>query len=120
MTKNIVDAMVANNIQLIVYIASAGIENEIPGMMGKIMMKMLGNVLADHSYAVNYIKNNNLTYTIARPMGLKDKAFTGVYKKAMIGIPGTGKSISRANVADFMYKALMNSEYENTSVGLSD
>ncbi|WP_277587207.1 NAD(P)-dependent oxidoreductase [Psychrobacillus antarcticus] len=120
MTKIVVDEMVANNVQRIIYIASAGIENEIPGMMGKIIMKMLGNVLSDHANAVNYIKKNSLTYTIARPMSLKDKAFTGIYKEAMMGVPSTGKSISRADVADFMYKALMNSEYENTSVGLSD
>jgi len=120
MTKIVVDEMVASNIKRIVYIASAGIENEIPGMMGKLMMKMLKNVLEDHRNAVNYIKNNNLTYTIVRPMGLNDKVYTGVYKETMTGVPSTGRSITRANVADFMYKALMNSEYENTSVGISD
>lgn len=120
MTKNIVDGMVANKVQRIVYTASAGIENEIPGLMGKIMMKMLGNVLADHKKAVDYIKSNNLTYTIVRPMGLNDKAFTGNYKEALSGIPGAGKSISRADVSDFIYKALMNKDYENTSVGISD
>ena len=120
MTKNVVEGMTANNIQRIVYVASAGIENEIPGIMGKIMIKMLKNVLTDHSNAVNYIKSNNLTYTIVRPMGLNDKVFTGVYKEALTGVPSTGRSITRANVADFMYKTLMNSDYENTSVGLSD
>ena len=120
MTKNIVDEMVANNIQRIVYIASAGIEQEIPGMMGKIMMKMLKNVLTDHANATNYIKDNNLTYSIARPMSLNDKVFTGVYRETMTGVPSAGRAISRANVADFMYKALINSEYENTSVGISD
>lgn len=120
MTQNIVDGMLATNIQRIVYVASAGIDNEIPGMMGKIMMKMLKNVLTDHSNAVNYIKRNNLTYTIVRPMGLNDKVFTGVYNEAMTGVPSSGRSISRANVADFMYKALIHSEYENTSVGITD
>lgn len=120
MTKNVVDGMVANNVQRIVYVASAGIENEIPGLMGKLMIKMLKNVLTDHSNAVSYIKNNDLTYTIVRPMGLNDKEFTGVYKEALTGVPSTGRTITRANVADFMYKALMNKEYENTSVGLSD
>lgn len=120
MTKNVVDGMVANNVQRIVYVASAGIENEIPGLMGKIMIKMLKNVLTDHSNAVSYIRNNHLTFTIVRPMGLNDKEFTGVYKEALTGVPSTGRTITRANVADFMYKALMNKEYENTSVGLSD
>ena len=29
-------------------------------------------------------------------------------------MPSTGRTITRANVADFMYNALMNKEYENT------
>lgn len=120
MTKNVVEGMITNHVQRIIYIASAGIENEIPGLMGKLMMKMLANVLSDHANAVNYLKNNNLTYTIVRPMGLNDRALTGVYNEALTGVPGTGRTISRADVADFVFKALVNKEYENTSVGLSD
>ena len=118
MMKNVVDGMVANNVSRIVYTASAGVENEIPGLMGKMMMKMLGNVLADHKNAIEYIKSNNLTYTIVRPMGLTDKAFTGNYKESATSVPSSGKSISRADVADFIYKALTDSSYENTSVGI--
>lgn len=118
MTKNVVAGMVANNVQRIVYTASAGIENEIPGIMGKLMAKILGNVLADHRNAVETIKTNDLTYTIVRPMGLTNKAFTGTYKESITGIPSASKSISRADVAHFVYKALTNKEYENTSVGI--
>ena len=119
MMKNVVDGMVANNVSRIVYTASAGVENEIPGVMGKMMMKMLGNVLADHKNAIEYIKSNNLTYTIVRPMGLTNKEFTGNYKESATSVPSSGKSISRADVADFIYKALTDSSYENTSVGIS-
>ncbi len=119
MIKNVADGMVANNVKRIIYTASAGVENEIPGIMGKMMMKMLGNVLADHKNAIDYIKSNDLTYTIVRPMGLTDKAFTGNYKESTSSVPNSGRSISRADVADFIYKALTNSEYENTSVGIS-
>lgn len=119
MMKNVVDGMVANDVQRIVYTASAGVENEIPGLMGKMMMKMLGNVLTDHKNAIEYIKSNNLTYTIVRPMGLTNKEFTGNYKESTTSVPSSGKSISRADVAHFIYKALTDSKYENTSVGIS-
>lgn len=120
MTKNIVEGMIANNVKRIVYTASAGIENEIPGIMGKIMSKLLGNVLADHRNAVDMIKSNDLNYTIVRPMSLNNKPITGVYKEALSGLPSTSRSISRADVAHFICKALANKEYENTSVGISN
>ncbi len=120
MTRNIVDGMVTHGINRIIYTASAGIEEEIPGIPGKIMMKMLGNVLADHKKAVHYIKENNLVYTIARPMGLNDKEFTGTYREERSGIPVKSRSISRADVAHFLLKGLTDEDYFHTSVGIGN
>lgn len=120
MTKNIVAAMKKHDVNRILYMASAGIDKEIPGLSGKMVMKMLANPLADHRNAVAEIKANDLTYTIARPMGLTDKPETGQYREAMTGIPDKGRSISRADVADFIVKAITNPQYENKSVALSD
>lgn len=120
MTKNIVDAMKATNVSKILYTASAGIDREIPGVAGKSVMWLLRNPLADHRVAVNYIKENGLTYTIARPLGLKNAPLTGTYHESKEGVPGTSSQITRANVAHFLLKALHDPTYENTSVGLSD
>lgn len=120
MTKNIVAAMKKQNVSRIIYMASAGIDKEIPGLSGKLVMKMLANPLADHRNAVAEIKANGLTYTIARPMGLTDKPATGQYREAMTGIPEKGRSISRADVADFIVRAITDKKYENQSVGLGD
>jgi len=120
MTKNIVAAMKKHNVSRIIYMASAGVDKEIPGLTGKMVMKMLANPLADHSNAIAEIKSAGLTYTIARPMGLTDKPATGQYREAMTGIPEKGRSISRADVADFIVRAITDKKYENQSVGLGD
>ena len=120
MGKNIVNGMKANQVSRIVYMASAGVDKEIPGISGKIMMKLLANVLEDHRNALNEIKSNNLTYTIARPMGLTDKPFTGTYRETFTGVPGGSRTISRADVADFIIRSLEDEKYLNQSVALAD
>ncbi|CAM5219958.1 Putative NADH-flavin reductase OS=Ureibacillus acetophenoni OX=614649 GN=SAMN05877842_11962 PE=4 SV=1 [Ureibacillus acetophenoni] len=119
MTKNIVDGMKAQNVKRIVYTASAGINKEIPGISGKLVMKLLKNALVDHRNAVDYIQAHGLNYTIVRPMGLTNNDLTGTYRESKVGIPDKAKSISRADVAHFIVKALSDEQYENTSVGIA-
>ncbi|MER2119649.1 MAG: NAD(P)-binding oxidoreductase [Solibacillus sp.] len=84
----------------------------------ELMMKMLSNPLADHRAALNYYKTKDITYTIARPMGLKDEPLKTDYKEAVDTVPKGSSSIPRASVAHFMVKALDDAQYENKSVGL--
>ncbi|MBD7908801.1 NAD(P)-dependent oxidoreductase [Sporosarcina gallistercoris] len=120
MTQNIVQGMKEQQVSRIAYMASAGIDKEIPGMIGKITMKLLGNVLDDHHNAVAVLKDNDLQWTIARPLGLNDKPLTGSYRKEATGVPKGGRTISRADVADFLYQAIVNEEFIHQSVALSD
>lgn len=120
MGKNIADGMEAAQVKRFVYCASAGVNNEIPGIGGKIMMKMLANPLKDHRAAIDYYLSKGFTYTIARPMGLKDGPLSTSYNESFDSVPGTSNSIARASVAHFMLKALTDKKYENTSVGLSN
>lgn len=98
---------------------SAGVHKELTGMSGKLVMVLLKNILADHRAAVHHIEAAGLNYTIARPMGLSDKEFTEKYKEAETGVPGKSSSIVRTDVAHFIIKALRNSNYENTAVGIA-
>lgn len=118
MGKNIADGMEKAGVKRLVYCASAGVDGEIPGIMGKMMMKMLANPLADHRAALNYYKSKDVVYTIARPMGLKDEPLKTDYKEAVDTVPKGSSSIPRASVAHFMVKALDDANYENKSVGL--
>lgn len=120
MTQNIAQGMKEHQVSRIAYMASAGIDKEIPGIIGKITIKLLGNVLDDHHNAVAVLKDYDLQWTIARPLGLKDKPFTGKYRKEVFGVPKGGRAISRADVADFLYQAIVNEEFIHQSVALSD
>lgn len=119
MAKNIVAGMQKHGVQRIIYTASAGINDELPGIGGKLMMGVLKQVLIDHRAAVDAIQEAGLTYTIVRPMGLTNDSFSGQYRESEQGVPGKSKTIPRADVAHFIVKALGNAEYENKSVGIA-
>ena len=119
MAGTVAEAMARNGVDRIVYMASAGIDKEIPGMIGKMTMKLLGNVLEDHRNAVEVYKSYDFRWTIARPMGLTDKPYTGRYEETLEGIPSGSKSISRADVAEFLVRAVSDDQYIYQSVGLA-
>jgi len=119
MTKHIVDGMLKHGVKRIVYTASAGIDRELPGISGKMIMYMLRHALRDHKAAVDYILRHDLDYTIVRPLGLTNKPFTGQYREAATGVPEKSMSIPRADVAHFIIKALKEKRYIRTSIGLA-
>lgn len=119
MTKHIVAGMKEHGVTRIVYTASAGVHKELPGVSGKMIMQMLKNPLADHGKAVDSIQTHGLTYTIVRPLGLTNDAFTGTYRETVDGVPDKSRTIPRADVAHFIVKALSDERYENTSVGIA-
>ena len=118
MGKNVADGMVAAGVDRFVYCASAGVYGEIPGMMGKMMMKLLEKPLKDHRAALDYYRSKGFTFTIARPMGLKDEPFAE-YQETFEGVPAKSNSIPRESVAHFLVKAIDDTKYVNTSVGLA-
>lgn len=119
MVKNIVAGMQAHEVKRIVYIASAGIHNELPGVKGKLIMGMLKNALTDHRAAADWIETHGLNYTFVRPMGLTNGPFSGKYRESSAGVPKNSRSIPRADVAHFILKALIDKQYENTSIGIA-
>lgn len=119
MAKNIVAGMQQHGVKRIVYTASAGINDELPGIGGKLMMGVLKQVLIDHRAAVDAIQQAGLTYTIVRPMGLTNDSFTGQYRESEQGVPGKSKTIPRADVEHFILKALGDLTYENKSIGIA-
>lgn len=120
MTQHIVASMEAHHVKRIVYTASAGINNELPGVGGKMVMKMLQNVLTDHRHAVDLIQaHKDLQYTIVRPLGLTNDDYTGAYREAKEGVPENARNIPRADVAHFILKALGDDTYIGESVGIA-
>lgn len=119
MVKNITAGMQKYGVKRIVYTASAGIDKELPGISGKLMMRVLKNALIDHRAAVDIIEAHGLNYTIVRPMGLTNDSFTGEYRESLTAVPEKSKTIPRADVAHFILKALIDAQYENTSIGIA-
>ncbi|QEE61028.1 SDR family oxidoreductase [Salinibacterium sp. dk2585] len=118
MTRNIVEGMQRGGVNRIVYCASAGVDGELPGAIGKTVMWMLRYPLADHAAALGLIAAAGLDATIARPMSLTNDPYAD-YVETMDGAPEGSKPIPRASVADFMVKALEEPQaYSGTSVGL--
>lgn len=119
MAKNIATGMKVHDVNRIIYVASAGIHNELTGISGRIVSMLLKNPLIDHRAAFEEIKAQGLNYTIARPMSLSNRQVTGEYREAETGVPPKASSIPRADVAHFIIKALKDSNYGQTSIGLT-
>jgi uncharacterized protein YbjT (DUF2867 family) len=119
MTRNIVNGMLEHGVERIVYTASAGIDREIPGLGGKLIMYLLRHTLADHRAAVELIRQRGLNYTIVRPLGLTNRELTGRYREAAEGVPPKSMSIPRADVAHFILKALQDPRYHRTSIAVA-
>ncbi len=120
MTKVIVDGMKSNKVDRIAYIATAGIHNEMPGLLTKIIISLLfKNVINDHIGATDYIMNNGLKYTIARPLSLVEGKLTKIYRETLEGIPKAGRNISREDLAYFLLDSVENGNNIGDSIGLS-
>ena len=119
MIGHVVSGMKKHGVKRIVYTASAGIHKELPGLSGQLIMQMLKHALSDHKAAVKTIVSNDLIYTIVRPMGLTHDELTGHYRESTTGVPSNSRSISRADVAHFIIKALHDKAYHQSSVGIA-
>jgi putative NADH-flavin reductase len=73
---------------------------------------LLREVFADHERQENEVKQSHLDWTIVRPGAFIDGKHTGNYRH---GFPGNDKTIklkiSRADVADFLLKQLVDDSY---------
>jgi putative NADH-flavin reductase len=78
------------------------------------------SVVADSSAMEELLRKSGLDWTIVRPPELKDKPYTGKYRMREGHLPLFGFRISRANVADFMLKAVENRLSIGKIVGISN
>lgn len=120
MTRHIIAGMKRHGVTRIGYVASAGIHGELNGLMGKFIMFLLRNPLADHRRAYEQLRASGLQWTVARPMSLKDDAGTGQYRESAEGTAPAGTKIARADVAHFLLRTLEDDQYVHQSVGLAD
>lgn len=120
MAQSISSAMKRTGLNRLVYMSTAGIENEFKGVIKWIIRLMLGHVIDDHRNAANLYKESGFDYTIIRPMQLKDGEANGHYEIALEGLPRTKKAVSRANVAHLIVKVLDDESYYGKSISIAE
>jgi len=78
------------------------------------------HTVADASAMERVFGESNLDWTMVRPPELTDKPYTGRYRVREGHLPPFGFKISRADVADFMIKAVENRSSIHKIVGVSN
>ncbi len=123
-TRNIIHAMEKANIRRFICQSTLGVGDSQGNMNAYWKYIMFGLLLrkayADHVNQEKYIEQSHLDWTIVRPAAFIDGDRTGKYRH---GFSGTDKTttlkISRADVADFMLKQLVDDTYLCATPGLS-
>ena len=122
--KNIVEAMSKAGIRRLIHISSLGVGDSLE-QMGWVSRRIivpliLRKALDEKEIEERIIQESDLDWIIARPGGLEDGPWTGVYRcitdqREKIDRP----RIARADVADFMLKNLTDDRFVRRSVGLT-
>ena len=99
--KAVVAAMRAGDVKRLVFIASLGIYDELPGKFQKWNKAMIGDALKPFRRAADAIEASGLDYTILRPAWLTDEDEVD-YEITNKGETFKGTEVSRRSVADLI------------------
>ncbi len=81
---------------------------------------LLKHHVRDCAQMEDIVRSSGLDWTIVRPPALTNKARTEKYRVGIDRLPFMGFTASRANVADFMVRAMEDSSYSREIVGVTD
>jgi uncharacterized protein YbjT (DUF2867 family) len=123
-TKNIIVAMESNDISRLICQSTLGTgeSNENLNFFWKRIMFgwFLKQVFLDHELQEKHVRNSDLDWTIVRPSAFTDGEKTGVYEHGFgPNIKTLKLKISRADVADFILKQVIDHGYLRQSPGVS-
>ncbi len=122
--RNIVRAMEDRGVRRLLLVSNYAVTGErAPDPAGQIMLFLtrlyLRRILPDQRQAVEEVRQSHLEWIVVRPLALTNGPRTGRYRVAMDGLPVRGKTISRADVADFILNQLSASDYVRTIPAIS-
>ncbi len=115
-TSHILEAMEKYGVQRLVISAGVGVKdpNDVPTPISKIigiLLKLFSrHVYEDMVETVDLVRKSKLDWTIVRVPMLTDEAATGDIKIGFVG-KGTGRKISRADMAAFILKQVSDETY---------
>ena len=124
-TRNIIEAMHGTDVKRLICQSSLGVGDSranLPFFTKHIVVGIfLKHAFADHERQEAVVRQSTLDWTIVRPPHLKDGPRMEDYRH---GFPITDKRIkswiSRADVADFMLKQLVDDKYLHQTPGVSN
>ncbi len=121
-TLNVLAAMRDQNVKRISVVSSAGVEDD-PNMnffARRVFLPLfLRNPLADCRNMERAIVATDMVWTIVRPGRLTDGPRTGLYRANERFVPEGGREISRADVADFMIRTIVDERAINKIAALT-
>ena len=103
--KAIVEAMGATGLKRLIFVASLGIYDEVPGKFGEWNRSEIGAYLPPFRRAADLIEASGLDYTILRPAWLTDEDEVD-YETTERNSPFRGTEVSRKSVADLIVKLI--------------
>ena len=103
--KSVIAAMQATGVGRLVFVASLGIYDEVPGKFGAWNRREIGAYLPPFRRAADAIEASGLDYTILRPAWLQDEDEVD-YETTEKSEPFKGTEVSRRSVADLVAKII--------------
>lgn len=111
---NIVKAMKAAEIKRLIFVASLGIYDEVPGKFGAWNRREIADYLPPFRRAADAIEASGLDYTILRPAWLTDNDEVD-YETTQRNEPFKGTEVSRKSVAALITKIIAAPELDQRS-----
>jgi len=121
-TKAIIAAMQEVGVKRLIVMSSMGIGeswNTLPLFTKALFKLFMPAARADHEAQEAAVKSSGLEWTIIRPSGLTDAPNVSAYEYGKDISPKTSR-ISRANVADFILKAIESNSYIHEALTISN
>lgn len=103
--KNIVESMNAAGVERLIFVASLGIYDEVPGKFGAWNRRQISAYLPPFRRAADIIESSGLNYTILRPAWLTDEDEVD-YETTERNEPFKGTEVSRKSVAALIAKII--------------
>jgi uncharacterized protein YbjT (DUF2867 family) len=119
LAKAVVAAMREAEVKRLIFIASLGIYDEVPGKFGKWNKREIGSELVLYRKAADAVEASGLDYTVVRPAWLTDENEVN-YETTTKGEPFKGTEVSRQSVAAYVMRILEEPKYASrTDVGIN-
>lgn len=117
--KVIVDAMNTAGVKRLIFVASLGIYDEVPGKFGVWNRRQIGAYLPPFRRAADIIEATGMNYTILRPAWLTD-ANEVDYETTARKEPFKGTEVSRKSVAALIVKIITSPElFSKSNLGVN-